>query len=314
VDPSVFPSEMRDFSKMELTIRLSQPKILIGLGIFFCSFGLQAQSGWTKAKNEGFYQLSFNRFSSEDYFTLAGEPLVTNKFTQNSLVFYGEYGLTEKLTLIANWPLQVWNGFSSTETVSGLGDLRLEFKQALLKKYLPLSIAVAPEIPIGKANNFAQSRLNDFESINLPSGDGEFNVWTTLAASFSLPNAPLYGNLYGAYNFRTQYEGVTFTDQIGLGIEVGYKITDLIWINSRINGLTPVNEVLVATDFVRGDGTAYTSYSFGAAIPIYRQINLTLNYRNYTDFIFDRKNLYSAGTFSVGVFYERKNKANEASK
>jgi hypothetical protein len=293
---------------MAVIFQLSPLKILLGVGIFCTSLGLQAQSGWTKAKKEGFYQLSFNRFSSDEYFTLAGDQLKTNEFTQNSLVLYGEYGLTDKLTVIANWPLQVWNGFSSTETVSGLGDLRLEFKQALLKKYLPLSIAIAPEIPIGKANNFAQSKLNDFESINLPSGDGEFNVWTTLAASFSLPNAPLYGNLYGAYNYRTQYQGVTFTDQFGVGIELGYKVADLVWINSRVNGLTPVKDVLIATDFVRGDGTAYTSYSFGAAIPIYKQINLSLNYRNFADFIFDRKNLYSAGTFSIGVYYERKNK------
>ena len=144
-------------------------KLLLGLWLFAISVNANAQSGWTKERKEGFYQLSFNRFSSEDYFTLDGDQLQTNEFTQNSLVFYGEYGFTDKLTLIANWPLQVWNGFSSTETVSGLGDLRLEFKHALLKKYLPLSISVAPEIPIGKANNFAQSKLNDFESINLPS-------------------------------------------------------------------------------------------------------------------------------------------------
>lgn len=281
-------------------------KLLLGLGLFTLSIGVKAQSGWTKEKTEGFYQLSFNRFSSDDYFTLAGDQLQTNEFTQNSLVFYGEYGVTDKFTVIANWPLQVWNGFSSTETVSGLGDLRLEFKHALLKKYFPLSISVAPEIPIGKANNFAQSKLNDFESINLPSGDGEFNVWTTLSTSFSLPNTPLYANFFGAYNFRTSYQDIQFTDQIGLGMEVGYKVANLVWINGRINGLVSVTEVLVATDFVRGDGTEYTSYSFGASVPVHKQISLSLNYRNYADFLFERRNLYSAGTFSVGVIYERK--------
>ncbi|GAB3229086.1 hypothetical protein GCM10027454_30140 [Algoriphagus aestuariicola] len=279
---------------------------LLGLGCCFTTLPLLAQSGWTKVKTEGFYQLGYNHFSSDAYFTLDGEELKTNDFTQNSLVFYGEYGVTDKFTVIANWPLQVWNGFSSTETVSGLGDLRLELKHALLKKHLPLSIAIAPEIPIGKANNFAQSKLNDFESINLPSGDGEFNIWTTLATSFSLPNAPLYVNLFGTYNFRTQYDGISFSDQIGLGIELGYKIADLVWVNSRINALTSVDDIEVITDFVRGDGTEYTSYSFGAAVPVYRNIHLSLNYRNYADFIFERRNIYSAGTFSFGVYYVRK--------
>lgn len=291
---------------MEITTLKPLLKLLLGLWLLIPSIGVKAQSGWTKEKTEGFYQLSFNRFSSDDYFTLGGDQLQTNEFTQNSLVFYGEYGFTDKFTLIANWPLQVWNGFSSTETVSGLGDLRLEFKHALLKKYFPLSLSVAPELPIGQANNFARSKLNDFESINLPSGDGELNVWTTLSTSFSLPQTPIYANFFGAYNFRTSYQDIQFTDQIGLGIEVGYKVADLVWINGRINGLVSVSNVPIATDFVRGDGTEYTSYSFGASVPIHKQIRLSLNYRNYADFLFERKNLYSAGTFSFGIIYEKK--------
>ncbi len=104
-----------------------------------------------------------------------------------------EYGLTDKFSIIANLTLQTFNGFETTETVSGLGDLRLEFKHALLKKYFPLAVSVAPEIPIGKANNFANSIFNIFERINLPSGDGEFNVWTTLASSFVLGDFPFTG-------------------------------------------------------------------------------------------------------------------------
>lgn len=278
----------------------------LGLCLILLHGSSFAQSGWTKEKGEGFYQLSFQSFSSSDYYTLGGELLNTNEFSQQSLVFYGEYGLTDRFTIIANLPLQTWNGFETTETVNGLGDLRLEFKHALLKKYLPLTISVAPEIPIGKANNFAQSTINDFEEINLPSGDGEFNVWTTLATSFALPNAPFYGSIFGAYNFRTEYNDVSFSDQIAIGAEIGYQVAGLVWINARLNGLNSVDDVLVATDFVRGDGTEYTSYSFGASAPVYKDFHINLNYRNYADFIYSRRNLYSAGTWSIGVFYQRK--------
>ncbi|MHA7128099.1 hypothetical protein [Algoriphagus namhaensis] len=280
--------------------------ILLGWLLSFTVFPVLAQSGWTKQKREGFYQLSFQTFSSEDYYTLDGDLLNTNAFGQQSLVFYGEYGLTDRLTLIANLPLQVWNGFSTTETVSGLGDLRLEFKQALLKKYLPLTLSVAPEIPTGRANHFAQSTINDFEEINLPSGDGEFNVWTTLASSFALPNAPFYGSIFAAYNFRTSYDDVSFSDQVAIGAEIGYKIADKVWVNARLNGLNSVDDVLVATDFVRGDGTEYTSYSFGASVPVYKGIHLTVNYRDFADFLYQRRNIYSSGVFSFGVYFERK--------
>ncbi len=297
-------SQTQKFNKSRFFITL--PLALgLGLSLIFTS-EVAAQSGWTKEKKEGFYQLSFQSLNSNDYYTLGGERLETNKFSQQSLVFYGEYGVTDKFTIIANLPLQTWNGFENTQKVSGLGDLRLEFKHAILKKYLPLSISIDPELPIGKANNFAKSTINDFEQINLPSGDGEFNVWSTLASSFALPNAPFYGSIFGAYNVRTEYDGIQFSDQYAIGAEIGYKIAQKVWVNARLNALATVGEVLVATDFVRGDGTEYTSFSFGASMPVYKQLHLNLNYRNFNDLIFDRKNLYSSGVVSIGVYYERK--------
>jgi hypothetical protein len=302
---------MPDYNKMTLLKKSSclittLPHVFcLGLSLLF-SLEVAAQSGWTKGKKEGFYQLSYQSMTSKDYYTLGGELLETNQFSQQSMVFYGEYGVTDRFTIIANLPLQTWNGFETTEKVSGLGDLRLEFKHAILKKYLPLTISVAPELPIGKANNFAKSTINDFEQINLPSGDGEFNVWSTIASSFALPKAPFYGTIFAAYNVRTEYDGIQFSDQYALGAEIGYHIASKVWVNARLNALATVGDVRVATDFVRGDGTEYTSFSFGASVPIYKQVNLSLNYRNFNDLIFDRKNIYSSGVVSIGVYYERK--------
>lgn len=281
-------------------------KFLQIAALFFVVQEVDGQSGWTKSKGEGFFQTSFSTFNSKDYFTLEGEKLLTNRFHQQSIVFYGEFGVTDKFTVIANLPLQNFNGFETTETVSGLGDLRLEFKHALLKKYLPLAISIAPEIPTGKANNFANSIVNDFERINLPSGDGEFNVWTTLATSFALGDFPFYGSLFGSYNYRTQYDGISFSDQIAVGMELGYRVFDKVWVNARLNGLTSVDEITEVTDFVRGDGTEYTSYSIGASVPVYKEFHLNLNYRNFNDLLFQRKNIYSGGVFTIGIFYNLK--------
>jgi hypothetical protein len=281
-------------------------KFLQIAALFFVVQEVDGQSGWTKSKGEGFFQTSFSTFNSKDYFTLEGEKLLTNRFHQQSMVFYGEYGVTDKFTVIANLPLQNFNGFETTETVSGLGDLRLEFKHSILKKILPLAISVAPEIPTGRANNFANSIVNDFERINLPSGDGEFNVWTTLATSFALGDFPFYGSLFGSYNYRTQYDGISFSDQIAVGMELGYRVFDKVWVNARLNGLTSVDEITEVTDFVRGDGTEYTSYSIGASVPVYKEFHLNLNYRNFNDLLFQRKNIYSGGVFTIGIFYNLK--------
>jgi len=53
---------------------------------------------------------------------------------------------------------------------------------------------------------------------------------------------------------------------------------------------------------------AIYGYSFGANIPIYQEIHLSVNYRNYSDWIVERKNIYSSGVFGIGLYYEHKPK------
>ncbi len=273
--------------------------------IFLQHSHLNAQSGWTKPKGEGFFQLSYLFFESDQYFTLMGNPLTTNAFQQQSIVFYGEYGLTKNLTLITNFPIHTFNKFESTETASGIGDLRLEIKYAIPLNF-PLSVSIAPELPTAKANNFAQNKEIAFDRINLPTGDGEFNIWTTIAASKSLSTIPLYGSAFVAYNYRTSYNNINFTDQIRVGAEIGYKIANKVWLNARISGLKSVKEVEVATDFVRGDGAEFTAVGLGLLVPLKNNWGINLNYTSGTDWIFDKKNIYAAGIFGMGITYELK--------
>jgi hypothetical protein len=145
-----------------------------------------AQSGWTRAKNGFFGKLDVSHLSSDHYFSTTGTKLTTSKFQQTSLTFYGEYGLKNRLTLITSLPILRRNAFETTNGVFGLGDLKLELKYRLTKNPAwPVALSIAPELPIGRKNAFAQNKTNPAEKINLPIGDGEFNVWTTLAASKS---------------------------------------------------------------------------------------------------------------------------------
>lgn len=249
--------------------------------------------------------MSYLYFSSDQYFNLSGNPITTNTFQQQSIILYGEYGITDKFTLISNFPIHTFNKFETTETASGIGDWRLELKYALPVNF-PLSISIAPEIPTAKANNYAQNKQNSFDRINLPAGDGEFNLWTTLAASGSLKNIPLYGSAFAAYNYRTSYADINFSDQIRIGAEIGYKIVDKIWVNAKINGLKSVREVAVATDFVRGDGAEFTAISFGMLAPLKNNWGINLNYTNGNDWIFEKKNIYAAGIYTAGITYQLK--------
>jgi hypothetical protein len=277
--------------------------ILLLCSSSLCSY---SQSGWTRKKNTYFLKTSFNLFTSSDYYTPDGEKLKTTQFNQQSLNFYGEYGISDKLTVIVNLPVLKLNSFDNTETASGIGDLKIELKYALLRKNIPLTLAVAPEFPIGSKNNYAQNKLSAIDQINLPTGDGEFNVWSTLAASHSFHPLPIYVSLSTAYNFRTQYEEFTFRDQVKFNVEAGYKFLDKIWLNGTLSAQTSVGNSRGTTDFIRGEGTEFTAFGFGAAYEVVKHWSISLQTWGYTDLIFDRKNIYSAPTYSIGFFYEIK--------
>ncbi len=202
-------------------------------------------------------------------------------------------------------PLYHWNGFETTETVSGTGDLRVELKYALLRNKIPVAISIAPEFPTGPKDLFAQNTVNSFEQINLPTGDGEFNIWTTLAGSASLASQIYVSGSLG-YNYRTEYEDTQFQDQLKLTFEVGYEVVPDLWINGLINTQTSLGAKNPVVDFVRGDGTSYTAWGFGSAYKIAGNYSISIQYWNFADFLFARENIYSAPTLSMGLFYELK--------
>ncbi|WP_159085996.1 transporter [Flavobacterium faecale] len=265
-----------------------------------------AQSGWTKAKNTCFVKLDYSSYTSSDFRNNVGNKLKTSDFTQNAISVYGEYGITNRLTAIGFLPLYKQNGYETTNNVSGLGDLKLELKYALLQKSFPLSIAIAPEFPTGKKDNFATNKNNPLETINLPSGDGEFNVWTTLAVSHSFAPSKLYASAFTAFNYRTSYKERDFQNQFQAGVEVGYQFFDKLWVNSKVSVLTGVGADPEFSDFIRGDGTSYTGMSVGAMYELNKNFGLTAQYFNSNSAIVKAKNVYANNILSVGIVYQKK--------
>ena len=264
-----------------------------------------AQSGWVKKKGEIFAKLSITTTNSDSYYNLSGDKLETSEFTQSTLGIYAEYGLTDRLTLLLNGPSIRMNGFETTNTVSGIGDLPIGAKYAIVKGKIPVSVGLMVDVPLAKSNNYAQNKEISFEQINLPTGDGEWNFVGTLAASHAFDKVPVYVSAFGQLNYRTEFEGTKFSNQLRFGVEGGLKIKEKYWLSGAVSLQESLGDSEV-TDFVRGEGTTYTSYRLGAFIPVYKAWGVDFSYSNYTDWLVDRKNIYSAGVFSVGIFYDLK--------
>jgi hypothetical protein len=270
------------------------------------SINTHAQSGWTKAKDTYFFKLDYSAYTSSDFRNNEGNSLETSDFSQKAISLYGEYGITDRFTAITFIPLMKQNAYETTNTVSGFGDVKLELKYSLLKNAFPLSISIAPEFPTGNANNFATNNSNSLEKINLPSGDGEFNVWTTLAASHSFPGSNTYISAYTAFNYRTKYEDRYFQNQFQSGLEVGHLFFNKLWLNTKLSIQTGVGQDPEFADFIRGDGTTYTAVSLGGLYEIGKNFGITAQYFNSNSAIVKAKNSYASNLFSFGIVYQKK--------
>jgi len=268
-------------------------------------FTASAQSGWTKAADEAFFKLSYLNFQSEDYYNLSGEQMTTSQFSQQAIGLYGEYGITDRLTVLVDWPMLKRQGFETTESVYGTGDLKLGVKYALVKK-IPVSLSIVPELPIAKANKYAQNENPALGNINLPTGDGEFNVFTTLAISSSLYPLPAYINLYGTFNYRTKYQDISLSNQLMESVEVGYNPFATLWLKGGVKLQQTLGDGTSAVSFIRGEGTEFSSLFAGAFYKFTEVWGIDLTYFGYIDGPVKSANVYQGPVLSVGLVYDVK--------
>ena len=266
---------------------------------------MAAQSGWTRAPKGLFLKLDGSYLNATKYYNPDGNELTTSAFRQASLNMYGEYGFRKRLTFIVQAPLLRLNSFETTETVAGIGDLRLEVKYRLTgNNALPVSLSIAPELPTGRANAFAQNKNFPTDRINLPTGDGEFNVWATLAASKSF--GKWYASVFAAYDFRTKYEGKAFRDLYQFGLEAGYNPWKPLWLNAKLRAqFSEGNSLHPDLGFVRGDATTYTLVSAEAFYKFSKNWGASATLLSGGNWVAPFRNIYIAPYFSVGVVYER---------
>ncbi|WP_424989368.1 hypothetical protein [Flagellimonas sp.] len=267
---------------------------------------IQAQSGWTR-KAESFYvQTTASYYSSKDYYTTEGFLSDTgSRFSSSALILYGEYGVTNRLTALLDVPIIQLNSFSTTETVGGVGSVKLGVKYRLFKN-IPVAVQADFEIPTDDGINLATAHrpneLGTFDQINLPTSDGEFNVWTNLIGSHSFGNGKTYGSLYSGVNFRTE----SFSNQFHAGAELGHLFFDQLYLIGKLRILEKLSsgEGNQGGSFLYGEGTTFTSFGLNAIYKLGGHLSLVASYSDYAGFLVERRNIYDGGTFSLGISFE----------
>lgn len=233
-----------------------------------------AFSAWTQAKGHSYNQLTFSYYKTDEKFTsieydnytehgVIVDPSgsdVHNKetaiFESKKITYYGEYGITDKLTVFTAIPYD-WQKsddtikFAGEDGPSGVGDINLGLRQNLAGNLLGQGIlmSVQGQIKIPEAYDYG----NPLTHLSL--GNGQYDA--TLAILFGKAFTPKgYGWANIGYNFRfenDEFDPMTFdpADEIKVSFGGGYPLTSKLSIRGIVAWTKSVGNASVSEELIR---------------------------------------------------------------
>ncbi len=211
-------------------------KKLAILILLFTSINFFAQSPWTKNKDEGYLQLSYTTISNYDKLFGKSDIALPRKISDNTLQLYGEYGISDKTTLVANLPLKMLSGINDKIMV---GNMQIGIKHNFYKKKWLLSGQLNVEMNTSEydATSGLRSGYDAWTFTPMFLAGRGFNSW--------------YIQAFTGVDIRTN----DYSSNFKLGGEIGYKAIDWLWIAGFLDGVASLKNgdvVLPAQNLATG--------------------------------------------------------------
>ena len=283
--------------------------ILLITGLLF-SANLFAGGGWPQPKGQGYFKLYQWWVIADRHYTDAGliDPNVTNGIFNTS--FYGEYGFTDRLTGVVNFPFFSRAYFNNTlsattgdllvpgEAINSIGDTDIGLKYGLVtNRRIAVSATLTLGLPLGNSAGGTAG--------NLQTGDGEFNQMLQVDAGtgFSLGSVPAYANIYAGFNHRTN----GFSDEIRYGVEAGLNLfNQRLWLIGRLYGIESLQngdmgENINSTSLF-ANNSEFLTVSPELAFQITDKWGVSASYAT----ALSGKIIFANPSYSVGVFFNLK--------
>lgn len=257
------------------------------------SFNLFAQSPWTKKKKEAYLQVSYSSISN--YGELHGNATkkLPNKVSDNTIQFYGEYGLTDKTTLLVNLPFKMTTlntAISGSVNNNSLGNIQLGIKHNFSNKKWLLTgqLNVEANTSSYKANSGLRTGYDAWSFTPLFLAGRGFNSW--------------YIHAFTGFDIRTN----NYSSNYKLGGEIGYKTLDWLWIAGFLDGVASLDNgdiVLPSENLNTGLYINNQSYS-GFGFKLIAEINQKFGANIGLGGAFSGNNVAKGPAISFGVYYK----------
>jgi hypothetical protein len=193
-------------------------KINLIILIAFLIFSVKLFAGaWTQKIYKGYFQLSTQLVSADKAYDSEGKKYSIPNFSDITINFYGEYGLTNDFSVLMNLPfyrILKFDGFPQDEkrvSKTGISDSHLGLKIKLAEfSQNVLSVSALLGIPLGKRD----------EKNGLWTGSEEWNQ--ILMVNFGRSFYPLNFYTSSSIGFNNRTNG--FSDEIRYSFEGGYFV------------------------------------------------------------------------------------------
>lgn len=216
------------------------------------SISLAAQSPWSRSKAGLFVQTSWNFIPT--YTTLFGQDnqdiTLTREVSEQSFQLYGEYGLSNKTTLVAAIPLMINRRgdlnpdytlqFESLDSgsVTGLGNISLAVRHQFLKGKINLAGTLKASLPTKQQS----------ESLGVQTGYDALTVLPMVNIGMGL--GQFYWYAYGGYGYRSN----DYSHFLNFGAEAGVRLGK-IWLGGFSETVYPLengNRAIPGIDWLTG--------------------------------------------------------------
>jgi hypothetical protein len=200
-------------------------KKITQLLILFFSLTIFSQGPWTKEKGKFYTQLSFTTIPN--YNTLFGNPdyEIEGSISDNTIQFYGEYGISNKTTLLLNVPIKIISFDQNVVCVTtpcnniknkenAIGNIEIGIKHNFYKKDWLLSGQLSIET---NTSSF-------YKNSGIRTGYNAWSINPLFLAGKSFSKSYLQTFVGG--NIRTN----NYSSNFKIGGEYGNKITKNIWL------------------------------------------------------------------------------------
>ena len=257
--------------------------------------------GWAKKKGKFYLQLSSQYMSSNKFHNINGKLVYINAFSDFTLSLYGEYGITDDVSIVAFFPffhrltLDENKGNSGSTYFagakkSGVSDFDIGIKYKIAEgRGSVLSLGFSLGLPLGDSN----------DPNGLLTGDDELNQKVGFQFGHSFYPVHVYFNASAAYNLR--HKG--YSDEIDFGIEAGYTFNNKLLVTLRITGLKPLhngNNNIVGAGGLFSNNQQYIAYGPELFYNVTDNWGITAGMNSGTW----ARNVLSAKVFRVGFFIQ----------